>query len=582
MADESLTWEMKIGADTSGAEKMDSALGKIGEHAKGADKEFNKLGTEASAHMRNTGKHAEDLSHKIRYEFGTIGHSINYAKIELKELAEAFGLYEAIEGLKKLGETVLDVGEEILMTAAKAERFDASFKLALGEKPGEEILEYIEKVGHHTEFTQEQLKGMNLELAKSGFKGAGLARGTEAAIDLAAMSSNPQEGANSAIEALRRIQTTGRLQARALMPFGISEKQLYAELATETGLGVETVKKKLEKGTLDIDTTLNSLYTVITHKTGKALGGAGADMENLFSTRLKNLKEIPDLLYEKMSKSHGFATISEWIGKIGDQFGLAGAQGEKILGALTDEVNRFGNALGDVDAGDLGSTIGDVIHLVGRLAAGTVELIEDVASGIQRLERGYLRIKAAFGGDEEKKAYGKFILDEARADRVKEAQSAPTYKEDMDDLEEAERSGALGSGAAKGGEKAGEAAGEKIGHAIHKGTRKALGIESPSKVFAEMGRMSAIGFSDGIEDHAARVDASIARMTSAPTSIGRGAGGAGGGLNLTVAPHVVVHASPGMSAAEVGQIAAEKVVELAPGAVQSMFDQMAMQTGAAA
>lgn len=67
--------------------------------------------------------------------------------------------------------------------------------------------------------------------------------------------------------------------------------------------------------------------------------------------------------------------------------------------------------------------------------------------------------------------------------------------------------------------------------------KKALGIASPSKVFAEIGMHTAAGMSEGVDDHASTVGASIESMVAPPPGLAGGAQALGGGSSKESGGH---------------------------------------------
>lgn len=91
--------------------------------------------------------------------------------------------------------------------------------------------------------------------------------------------------------------------------------------------------------------------------------------------------------------------------------------------------------------------------------------------------------------------------------------------------------------------------------------KSALGISSPSTMFAELGAAVAAGFAGGIRAGQGDVDRAVSALTRVPSTpgslspatAGAGLGGAGGAT-------VIVYPTPGMSEAEVGRVAARELV----------------------
>lgn len=275
--------------------------------------------------------------------------------------AESIAEFEFIrEGAEKLlafpgelADKLTELGEDALLTAAKTERMGRAFENALGKEQGKEAFEYFDKIADKTEFTHEQIRGMGLELAKSGFHGEGLKNATAAIADLGSMSGNGVAGAEEATSALQRIITTGRIEARALVPFGIHKEQFLGELGKETGLSMKQVQKEMEAGKIPIETTLNSLYTTITNKTGEDLGGAGTAMADTLDARLAHLKEKPNLFFEGLKDTAGFQQVSDFVGRLGDALNPDSALGKILSSSLSSALGSIGDTLAGLDLNDI-------------------------------------------------------------------------------------------------------------------------------------------------------------------------------------------------------------------------------------
>lgn len=291
-----------------------------------------------------------------------------------KEIAEFEFIREGTEKLlefpEQLADKVKELTEEILDAAAKEERLGRAFQNALGPEVGKEASEYFEAIADKTEFTHDQIKGMGLELAKSGFQGENLKNAIAAAADLASMTENPVAGGMEAVEALRRIMTTGRIEGRALMPFGIQKGEFEKELSAETGLGLKAMRKEMEAGKIPIETTLNSLYHTITNKTGDDLGGVGTGMTDTLLARWAHLKERPDLFFENMKDTAGYHELSDFVAQVSEALDPKSALGQILSGTLEEAFAGLGDTL---------STI-NLQEVVGDVAGFIKELPEDVRS----------------------------------------------------------------------------------------------------------------------------------------------------------------------------------------------------------
>lgn len=282
-----------------------------------------------------------------------------------KSIAEFEFIREGAEKLLEfpgeLAEKIKELGEDAIMTAAKTERMGRAFENALGKDVGKDAFEYFDAIADKTEFTHEQIRGMGLELAKSGFKGEGLKNAAAAISDLGSMTADPVAGAEAATGALQRIMTTGRVEGRALEPFGIHKGDFEKELSAETGLGLKAMHKAMEAGTIPTETVLNSVFKSITNKTGEDLGTLGTHMADTLESRLAHLKEKPDLLFEGLKDTAGFQQISEFIGRLGDSLNPDSALGKILSSSLSSALGSIGDTLAGLDLNDIFTKAADVI-----------------------------------------------------------------------------------------------------------------------------------------------------------------------------------------------------------------------------
>jgi hypothetical protein len=255
------------------------------------------------------------------------------------------GAEKLLEFPGELADKIKELSVDVVMTAANTERMGHAFENALGKDVGKETLEYFDALADKTEFTHEQIRGMGLELSRSGFKGEGLYNAIAAVTDLGSMSGPTLEqamaGAESATSALQRIMTTGRIEAKSLLPFGIHEDQFKGELAKETGLGMEAAAKAMEAGKIPIETVLDSLYVTIQDKTGKMLGGAGTDMSHLLGARIAHLKEQPELMFERFANTTSFTKLSDSLGHILDKLDPTKEPGAHIFKGIETFFERL-------------------------------------------------------------------------------------------------------------------------------------------------------------------------------------------------------------------------------------------------
>jgi len=353
-----MSFVFNIDADTPGLDVLLASLDKTNLSLAKSDKGLKVLeeGTRRAGHAA---KETGDLFDRA------IEKGLDPFLHKAEQIAEFEFIREGIEELirfpAELAEKIVDLGEDAIMTAAKTERMGRAFENALGHDVGKEAFEYFDAIADKTEYTHEQIRGIGLELSKSGFKGEGLKNATAAIADLGSMTENPVQGAEMALSALQRIQATGRLEARALVPFGIQKGEFEKELSEETGLGLKAMRKEMEAGKIPTETVLNSLFKTITNKTGEDLGGVGTAMTDTLTSRLAHLKEKPDLFFEGAKDGRGYKELSDFVAELGEALDPNSAVGKILSGALETAFDELGATLSSVNIDEVFTEVGDVI-----------------------------------------------------------------------------------------------------------------------------------------------------------------------------------------------------------------------------
>lgn len=597
MADDGLQFLLELDAEIGGATDALKVLTSLDAAVKKLDANLDKMtGATASASAGHA-RHAKSAEH-----LGGVFQRLTSAALHpflhrLKEIAEfefiRRGVDKILEAPFELIEAVKELGEEMLITAGKAQRTESSFKLLFGAEGADELLEGIEGIARNTEFADDALKSASQTLGRVGFQGEGLNRALAASLDIAAFSPDAAAGMNEALGALERIKRTGRVDNRVLGGLGLGESAFLEELSKRTGLGTKALKKKMDAGKVDAEDSLEALFTIITNKTGKALGGAGAEMSKTFLARLTHLKDIPEQIFEGLSKSPAFERLSDRLGTFYDALNPESPLGKRVFGALDGALGHFVDLVESIDvertvdafnnAVTAATALLNVLLKIVGLVEGPLALFSEKGRG--QIAEGAGRLaKKALGGDPEKSLFqavkGAVLLETPINFLFDKLGSKPN-------LEWVKVGDAAGAGLAKGMKDATstvEAAGGAMAAAAPRAGRDALGVHSPSRVFAELGAMSAAGFVEGIEASAAAVDDAVGKLFEQPAGARAGAGGGGAAVVIDVGG-VTVTVAGGGDARETGEaiatVVAAKLAELAPGAVGAALEQLAMQAGAA-
>jgi len=536
--------------------------------------------TKFDQHLEKSGeasRHAARKHEEHEHSLWKLGHQFEYVKNGLHEFAEALGLVLGFEMLEKgyevvehLVDKVIELGKETLVTAAKAERFSKAFEISLGAGEGSEMLEYIEGIAKYTEFSRENLKGFSLELLRGGFAAEEIPRAMAASLDLAARAGDKMDGMQRAISALSMIKATGRVEGRLFKRLGIGEEnapeKFFKDLSARTGKGVTELKKEIEKGKAPIGAMLESIYTLIAGKRAH-LGDAGIEQSAGMAAKITHLREVPELLMEKIEKSPAFGKMTAFIEKIGDLFGPEGPLGEKLARSLDVAFTKFVDVVSKVDLEKMFTGIAAAIE---RLP----DLIELTTKAITKLVP--LALDAA-----------KALIEIVTFDQKHSPANRANPFSGLGYSPGKEVGAGLAGGLRDGTKGAVKATVDMTG-AVKDTAATELKIRSPSKVFQEFGRMTGEGYVRGLEDSASRVDAAVASTLAASDSVKPGtfarpaSGAAFGPIQVTVNVTTNVNgAGEGEGAAKqfTDELAA-RVESITIATIQSALEQAQIEAGA--
>jgi tape measure domain-containing protein len=615
---EPVQFQFEVGAKVDGLTKMNEALDASEQKLAGVDKsttktsaELEKLNAAAKApanemealqkrlaELERPGKLAslrqriKDLEQPTKEVHGhavNLGHAFEDAKGKVLGLGEALGLVIAFEAVEKLVEKVKELGTEVLKAGAAEQRSNAAIEMFFGEKAGKGLLEYVDQYRKLTEFNEDEVKDMMLNLGRAGFSADEIPRAMAAAGDMAARFKNHLEGAQTAIGALSMIQTTGRIEARQFKRLGLGEKnapdKFYEELAKRTGKGVAILKKEMEQGKVPVEDTIESLYKIIAGSRGQ-LGVAALKMGQGMSAKLTHFAEIPELLFESVEKSPAFDRFAKFIGDFSEKMGPEGPLGKKLADGLGKAFDTIADKLSKLEAKDIEGfvdALASLPHVIAELTKVLIAFLpvaSKLAGGV-----GFLfgdskdQVKGSIG-------YGVRADPEKMFAGLKRLQEEQKIKERLEEMAKHPGTGIEGTMI--------EAvpqvyrAGAKLGDAAVKGAKGPQGIDahSPSKKFAQLGRMAADGYSDGLDGSTNVFSVASARAVSPDGYLGRGARAASPSaapmVNITLT--VQVGASNGSGGAhspqEIGQEVRAGLEQILPGILQDAFEKMALEAAA--
>jgi hypothetical protein len=606
--------EEQLAGSSEATEKADAQIGRL-------NKRLHQL--RAPAELAKLERELKKLEHPPGVFHRAVHHAFSGAGAKIGEFARGtlqhFTALGAAEGLKMMTEKVIEFGKEMLAAAGNAERSASSFKLMLGVEGGESLLRWIEDIAKYTEFSDDQVKGFAQTLLKAGYSGAGLKKALLATLDLAAIDTNKDAGAGAALGALEMLQSTHQVNTRMFKSFGMEEDDFYKQLSKNTGTGIETLKKQMTAGKVDLEQSKAALFQLITRKTKGDLGTAAFGKSEGMNARIMHLKDLPDQFMQGLVGTPALQKLSDSIAHILEVFDPESPKGKKIAAGLERMVTMFADMLGKVDvehvADVLLKTFTALPPLVESLAAA-LGLVVDGLMGVAKW-MGAGQAAAAKAGGAGPSMQGPTTAGLGGGMLTTDSLKAPGWVQKIEgwfgikpetEAESTARTAretalfratpagqaamkewmAAGLMNAQGGAKgmdAGapllKAAGGRAAMASSDGFTTKAEIKSPSRLFERHGRMTGEGFALGLEATHAR----IARAATRSIDVISPAAGAttdtrtlgGGPISVSVPITVNVEGGGNVDADDI----ASRLRDLVPGQLQAALEQLRVELGIA-
>ncbi len=271
-------------------------------------------------------KHAAEGIHLFEAELGKASVAAGGFGFNLQALAKGGSLFTfdlaegaeiALEMFKKLGEAVLEIGKDIIKTAAKTEDLNLAIELNVGKKGAANVEELAESFERTTRFDASDIKRSLLPLLKQGVSDTDtLDTVATIATDLAARNGGGIADVQQTISAFAGIFQKGRIKPQGLAEFGIQAQDKLADIA----------------------------INMIAARQGGAIGGPSLRASETLGATLQRLGNAQENLFEKLAGSSGMQAVQGAIsniidlarGPVGEQLmqNIGGAF-EKIFGTLT-------------------------------------------------------------------------------------------------------------------------------------------------------------------------------------------------------------------------------------------------------
>ena len=424
------------------------------------------------------------------------------------------------------------------------------------------------------------------QLAAGGFRGADEERVLAGSLDVGALNAGDSTAQSRFVRALSQIRGRGKLQAEELNQLGelgIGRGDVFSAIARQRGLrGDEASQRRqveslMQRGQITGAEGTNAALSAVQSMTGERLGGFARVQGNTLAGSISNLEEsIFGLVtsIEGLEQLPGVRALASTISALGNALNGSSAAGQRLQRAIGPVLNQaaaaFAGVLNPARIEGFFSALAtqipaivSAIQLVGggfltglqrglgplldRMGGtdidGFVGVMGALAESLGNIVGLSVVVLGAIGGIAAVATVGASSV----LDLVVQIAGIPgRIIADLADLpRQLTALGAIMSTAFStlgtqmvdglvGGLTGGLGRVRETVTGLATGAvdtvRETLGIQSPSKVFEELGGHTAQGFEDGITGGAAGVDGAVRAMVAAPGSAGSAGGAPGRGV----------------------------------------------------
>lgn len=427
---------------------------------------------------------------------------------------------------------------------------------------------WAQQLARETPLDEQGVIASMQQASTAGFRGRQQRQAVLAAADVGAANPNDITAASRYLRAIGQIQSRGRLQAEELNQLGevgVGRQEIYASLARQLGLR-ETgpaLSRRIDQmmrggqitGSQGVQAAQDAVRTRFSgggelgsfaRSQGQTLGGTLSNLEGAvfgFVTSIERLEQLP-----------GIVALKSTLNAVAAALNGSSPAGRRLQGVLVTLINSAGRLFDRylrperVEA--FFSAIADyapvLIQLVQTFGSGFLEglqvglgpllqLFQEAAAGPEGL-RQWVGVVGLFG-----RALGwvaGFAIRLTSA-LVMVSTAVVTMVSTMAEAFEwlTSMPGQLVDGLINGLREAWPRLVEELtslAAALPDPVRTVLGIHSPSRVFAELGRYTAQGFAVGLDSGAPTIDRAMGAMTSPTVDLS----GMRGGNQISITLHV--------------------------------------------
>lgn len=477
-------------------------------------------------------------SKRFDVEWGNVVHSIAGFRLDGGKLV--FNLAEGIGAVANAARAafsaVTDLGKSVIKTVAETQDINLAIKLNVGAENAGAIQKLADTFSAGTRFDDDVFKKLWLPLLNQGVSDTKiLGDMTAAAVDFAMREGTGAAGLGPIMDAFQQLTRKGAVDERALKRLSISSADYYDALAEGTGLARDAVEAASKNGGVAGEDQLYTVLQLLAKRSGGALGLAGAEGRNTLGGTLERLENLPGNILKQLDGTEGMQRLHGVLESLVET--MSGETGHQLASALASALEAMTKP----------AVIAGVTALMGAMTAGIAFLAEHPGT-LQGLAIGFVGVAgavAALGAALVVPVYAIARLGMLFGDVIWMA------KEMFGDVLGVFP--AIGRAVVEGFKNGLSAGWESLKESLRNlandavlSVKVALGIASPSRVFAELGEYTGEGFALGLEGSADRIALAAreafvdplavpdVRMNAAGSNGGQAAGLAIGELHIHV------------------------------------------------
>jgi hypothetical protein len=286
---------------------------------------------------------------------GAAGFSLNLSALAKGgslltfDMAEGAGaVLEVFKGVyeiaSKVVEKTIDLGKEMLKTAANTQDLDLAVELNLGKEGAGQFDKLVESFESTSRFDASDLKKAALPLLEQGLTDMRqLDDLMTVSTDLAARRNQGIEGVASSLESFGKIALRGEVNWKMLGDLKVSQADFLKNLSDlrKKHESPETLKALMDHGGIASKTLLSVALDEIQKREGGSIGPATMRAGDNLNGMWARFSRLPEQYFEKLANSPALDKLAAAIGRALEALDPASPTGARISAALDSIINQF-------------------------------------------------------------------------------------------------------------------------------------------------------------------------------------------------------------------------------------------------